>query len=295
MSIEADNVVASHPDLLWYENGQCALGGGLLDLFTRIDRMFVSWARRVDAREYSFPALLPASALARIDYFHSFPHLVTFASVLDADEENLRRFADGAPSSAGGEVRLTRLAPVHDVLTPAACYHCYVLLRDQALSAPAFLTTRSICSRRESWYAPLERQWTFSMREIVCVGTEVEVRRFLARMERQAAAFLEKVDLGVSWQAATDPFFDPSRNPRWVFQKTEPVKREMVYRDRLAIGSVNLHRDFFGEAFGIRRNDESAWSGCIAFGLERWLFAFLDRFGPREADWPLAALAGETT
>jgi hypothetical protein len=64
------------------------------------------------------------------------------------------------------------------------------------------------------------------------------------------------------------------------------VKTEMVFGGSLAIGSVNLHRDYFGEAFEIRREGRDAWSGCIAFGVERWLHAILTRFGPEPAGWP---------
>jgi len=36
----------------------------------------------------------------------------------------------------------------------------------------------------------------------------------------------------------------------------------------------------------MRRNGEAAFSGCVAFGVERWLYAFLSRFGPDERSWP---------
>jgi hypothetical protein len=61
----------------------------------------------------------------------------------------------------------------------------------------------------------------------------------------------------------------------------------MVFREGLAIGSVNFHRNYFGEAFGISREGKEAFSGCVAFGIERWIYAWLTRFGPRAKDWPL--------
>jgi hypothetical protein len=60
----------------------------------------------------------------------------------------------------------------------------------------------------------------------------------------------------------------------------------MVFQGRLAIGSVNFHRNYFGEAFEISRDGREAFSGCVAFGLERWIYAFLERFGMNESDWP---------
>ena len=66
----------------------------------------------------------------------------------------------------------------------------------------------------------------------------------------------------------------------------DPVKTEMVFSGELAIGSINSHRSFFGETFGISRGDSPAFSGCVAFGLERWLYALLARFGPDPQRWP---------
>ena len=60
----------------------------------------------------------------------------------------------------------------------------------------------------------------------------------------------------------------------------------MVFADHLAIGSVNFHRNYFGEAFGITRDGQEAYSGCVAFGVERWLYAWLAHFGTDEAGWP---------
>ena len=62
-------------------------------------------------------------------------------------------------------------------------------------------------------------------------------------------------------------------------QKLFPQKEEMVYGRSLAIASLNFHRNFFGERCGIRTADgEPAFTGCVAFGIERWLHALLERF-----------------
>lgn len=278
-----------HPDCLWYPNGQTGLRGSLLELFRKVDALFSGWGRESEAGEYVFPTFIPAAELAKLDYFRSFPHLVTFPAVLDAEPANLQRFARSPlrPASSGdGALRLTELAPVRDVLTPAACYHFYIRFQGEALDEPRVVTTRASCFRREERYSPLERQWNFSMREIVCIGSREEVKQFLAGYRERVDAFFRSIDLPIDWQAATDPFFDPTRNPKYVMQKLDPVKTEMVFKKRLAIGSINFHQSTFGEAFRIRRNGEAAFSGCVAFGIERWLFALLSRFGWDERHWP---------
>src|SRR5262249_31180446 len=116
----------SIPGLRWMENGQCSLSGNLLELERSLERVFLGWAAEERAAEHRSPTSLPAKELGKLDYFRSFAHLVTFPVALDAEKENLESFVRGEPLSKDGEIRLTRAAPIQDVLTPAACYHFYV-------------------------------------------------------------------------------------------------------------------------------------------------------------------------
>jgi seryl-tRNA synthetase len=258
----------------------------MLELYRNLDQLFLSWAGEAGAAEFLFPTFIPARELAKLDYFRSFPHLVTFPVTLDSDEENLKRFTEGEPMDSTETIHLSAQAPIKDVLTPAACYHFYVQFQGESLDAPRYVTTRATCFRRESHYLPLERQWSFSMREIVCIGTADEVKTFLKEHQNEIDRFLKAAALSVEWKTATDPFFNPSSNPKYLLQKLDPVKTEMVYRTGLAIGSINFHRNYFGEAFKISREGKEAFSGCVAFGIERWMYAFLNQFGTDESDWP---------
>ncbi len=282
-----DVVPGIFPGLLWYPGGHCAFSAPLIRLYERLDRLFAGWAAQCAAEEYQFPPTLPAEALDRIHYFESFPHLATFPVTLDDEPSNLRGFSTANSGAGHNSLSLTKIVPPREVLAPAACYHFYHNLRDTRCAAPRYLTTRASCFRRESHYAPLERQWSFTMREIVCIGTAEEVREFLTTKQEELTSFFRRHDLPVAWRNATDPFFDPSRSPRYWAQRLDPVKSEMVFADHLAIGSANFHRNYFGEAFDIRRDAEPAFSGCIAFGIERWMYAWLTHFGPDERNWPL--------
>jgi seryl-tRNA synthetase len=282
LQFEAALIDAGSP----YGNGHVALSGPLLKLFRDLDAVFLRWAADAGAQEYQFPSAIPAHALNRIGYFKSFPQHLSLPAYLEGDDANLGEFAEGTPMGEDGALHLTRLGPVRDVLTPAACYHFYLNFQGQALDDARVVTTRATCFRREKYFAPLRRQWSFSMREIVCIGTAAEVTRFLDERRGVVERFFEAVGLPISWDGATDPFFNPSRNPKYLAQKLDPVKTEMVFGGSLAIGSVNFHRNYFGEAFGISRDGEEAYSGCVAFGLDRWLAAFLEHFGEDPAHWP---------
>lgn len=271
-----------------YGNGHSALHGARLKLFQDLDRMFLTWAAQANAIEYQFPSMIPARELNKIGYFKSFPHHFTFPGSLDGEQKNLADFVSRDSLDADGRLQLANCAcaPVEDVLTPAACYHFYANFQGEALTAPRYVTTRATCYRKETHYEPLRRQWSFSMREIVCIGTSAEVTAFLDTRRAAVAALFNDIGLPINWDGATDPFFNPAGNPKYLAQKLDPVKTEMVFGGDLAIGSVNFHRNYFGEAFKISRDGEDAYSGCIAFGLDRWIAAITTHFGDDPANWP---------
>ena len=271
--------------LRWLDNGQAVLSGELLVLADRLDHAFARVAAQCGAQDHRFGAFVSAADLQRVDYFGSFPHLATFAASLDPDEANLAAFAAGDPVAADGAVRLTKLEPVRDVLTPAACYHVYPYLAGAEMDEPHYVTTRNTCYRRESHYQPLRRQWAFTMREVVCLGTAAEVGALLERTRALVDALAAALALPVAWETATDPFFQPSRNPAYLAQRVNPTKHELVVGG-LAIASANLHQDHFGAAFGIMRDGTPAFSGCVAFGIERWLHAVITVHGDDPAGWP---------
>ena len=256
------------------DNGQVVLSGNALTLEKQLDHRFLQWAQSFGAKDYRFPSCIPAAALARIDYFQSFPHLATFPCCVARDVNSLRNFSH-RNTGAEKSVELDDMAPLNDVLTPAACYHVYVEIEGQSFDGPKYFTTRATCFRAEDRYEPLQRQWSFDMREIVCVGTAGEVQRFLAAATKIIDEWVHSLPLSLTWKTATDPFFEPRKSAKYLFQSVEPVKHELVFDDRLAIASTNFHRNHFGDAFDISRQGESAYSGCVAFGLERWVSACL--------------------
>ncbi len=289
MTSVTDTATELIPDSLglgWMENGQSVLSGPVLHLFDALDRAFLRMAGVWDATEYRFPTLIAARELHRIDYFRSFPHMATFAVCLDPDDDNVGAFVDGPVLDPADGLALTKARPITEVLTPAACYHLYIHLQGSRLDAPRYLTTRNTCFRKEEWFAPLQRQWSFSMREIVAMGTRDEVQQFLDRTRALVDRLFSALDLPFAWETATDPFFRPASNLKHLAQRLNPTKLEAVFDGRLAIASVNLHQDHFGGTYEISRESEDAYSGCVAFGLERWVHAFIHHFGPDPECWP---------
>lgn len=272
--------------LSWAPDGNAGLGGALLEAFHALDRQFAGWAKEAGADHYRFSDLIPIDALRRIGYLGSFPHLVTFAAPLADDDTQRSAFVAEERAGRSGPVDSSLLAPAAHVLAPAACFPVYSLLQGCELARSKVVTVCGTCYRNESSYAPLQRQRSFTMREIVCIGSGDEVESFLAGMATRSERFANALGLSVAWTQATDPFFDPVGDPRHLAQDLEPLKTELHYRGALALCSANMHGNFFTEAHAIRRDGGDAMSGCIAYGLERWLYALLDTYGPDCRDWP---------
>jgi hypothetical protein len=275
----------------FHERGHVTCWGPSLALSRRLDALFLDWASAWRAEEFCFPPFMSARDLGRTDYFNSFQHLATFPVSLPAEEATLAAFGE-RNQEVECELALGPTAAVQEVLTPAACYHVYAHLQGAALAEPRYVTTKCTCYRREAEYRALERQWSFTMREIVCVADAATVKEFLAAMQARLTSFFDAMKLPISFEPATDPFFRGRKHPKHFAQQLDPVKFEMIFAGRLAIGSINFHRNYFGEAFDIRQQGAAAFSGCVAFGVERWMHAVVSCFGADPANWPVPFALG---
>ena len=277
------NAILRHRGVTSSSEGFVGLSPQLHALSDSIDRHFLQLASRFGAAQQTFSPLLPVDELRRLDYFSAFPHLVFFPASAARDQGTLEQFAAANAAGTTGALAIGKIAPVQWVLAPAACYAVYIDLQDQVLPAPAHrLTVRGTCFRAETSFAPLVRQPSFSMREIVHIGTAASVREFLREARDAACALAASWGLSPAIEPASDPFFDPARSPRYLHARLFPSKHEFVV-DGIALGSLNDHRNFFGEAFAIEVEGQAAHTACLAFGIERWLHALLQRYGSAEA------------
>ena len=234
------------------------------------------------------PGAVALSTLARARYFESFPQWLTLAAHLREDAASLERVARAAdPARAACDV----CAPADAALPPAVCYHVYAALADRVLSTTAYASAEGTCWRHEGdGLRPLARGWAFTMRECVAVGDEAVVGAFRARGLEHARTLAAALALDATLEEATDPFFRPTARGRELLQRLKGLKQELrlpVGDGSVAAASFNLHERFFGDAFDIRLGDGSpAASACVAYGIERWLLAFLAAHGTSARDWP---------
>ena len=288
----ADGVVAAlraRGELWDVAPGIVGLRGNVLALLHRIEHE-ISLLAQLDApEEWSAPPALAMRTLERAEYFASFPFWLTAASHLPDDEPTLEQIATASDAVSAARDAL-RASPV--AMPPALCYHVYERLAGRRLTTTRLITLSGTCWRHEgARLAPLERQWAFTMRELVCLGTADDVEDFRQRGMRAAGLLATRLDLDAGFLVATDPFFAPTARGKAVLQRVKALKHELalpIGGDRsTAAASFNNHERFFGERFSITlESGEPASSACVAFGLERWLLAFLVAHGIDRVAWP---------
>ncbi len=267
------------PDALFRSsNGLRSLGPQAVALFRALDEQFLRWANACGAVEKHYPVLMRVEDLARFDYFYNFPHIaVCGCGIRHAEQERYAKSSD--PVS---EIPARDLTAADHVLAPAACYNIYLDYEGAALDTDLKVTTIAQCHRNETHYDGLARLRGFSMREIVCVGSAEGVKRHVLSLKQTVSRFVDAIGLPVAVEVASDPFFDRA-SERAVLSRVFPTKEELQYGGEVAIASFNFHRNFFGERCGITFGGEPAFSGCVAFGVERWIHALVDYFGDAEA------------
>lgn len=268
--------------------GLLGLRGDALRLLHAIEELLARLAADEQCPEWRLPPGITLETLDRACYFESFPQWLTAAGHLGDDPdvlESVARSRDPAGAAAWA------VRPAECALAPALCYHTYARLAGATVE-DVRMTAHGTCWRHEGdRMSPLERGWAFTMRELVHVGSPSRVDAFRRRGMEIAAALARSLGLEAEIVEATDPFFAPTARGRELLQRVKSLKHELVLPigdgRTVAAASFNDHERFFGDAFDIRLPDATAAaSGCVAFGVERWLLAFLVAHGPDAEAWP---------
>jgi seryl-tRNA synthetase len=275
--------------------GLTAVSGAPLALMEYFDGRFRNMARENGAAEVRYPTLIPTEVIDRCGYIESFPQLMMFATRLRGDIDNYRAFTDRHAS--GGDVAsyvLEHAGPADYCLPPATCFHVYHQHEGMRLpEGRTAVTAAAKVFRHESKYEDgLERLWDFTMREIVFIGDRNYVRDRRRALMETVREFLAEHGMSGHCEVANDPFFvGADFAAKMTLQSLSESKYELrlgVEPNRtIACGSFNYHDSFFTSRFDIGAPGEGELTtGCVAFGLERFAYAFMCQHGVDPAGWP---------
>lgn len=126
------------------------------------------------------------------------------------------------------------------------------------------------------------------MREVVFLGRLDFVREQREDWMKKTLAFARELGLEAELAAANDPFFGAENRGKKLLQQVKQLKYELrvsgFSEAPVPVASFNLHEQFFTERFNIAlAGGDAAFSGCAAFGLERWAMVLVARHGLEEA------------
>ncbi len=259
-------------------DGRLALRGAAAELLEGLDGAFRELARREGAEAFHAEPVWGEDDLGRFGYGKDNPYLYR---VTHARAEQPGYWQNAVCSNVWRQ-------------------YAGLVLGD----APRVFTARGVCCRHEgNQHFSLEYLRVFTMREVVMVGSPAALLQFRERGLDLVEELAVECGLSGAYEEAGDPFFlqgeeGPSR--RAPLDLPELVKIELrlpLYDERtLACASFNVHGDFFARGFGYANENGASplWTGCIAFGLERWVWAILVQHGPDPGEWPprLRALIG---
>lgn len=280
--------------------GLFVLQGQFLRLFNHFDNHWRRLALDLGAVEQDNPGVWPVDLYHKINYLAEFPQQAILAAGVSPANADLKAVAEQYHQNRDYEtVDMARhMAPATFGLQSAVCDCCYYALRGRTDYRDTLYTTRNKVFRNEcSPTGSLDRLTSFTVRDIMCVGSRDFVMAERERMIGLARDFLAQLDLDSALASANDPFFAGEALIKAVFQNAAELKYELLARlpfsgRDLAIGSVNLHQDYFGRAFGITRPDgQPVWSGCLGIGFERLVYAVYAQFGTDTQQWPASLRA----
>jgi len=274
------------------DSGMVALSDEALFLYRYFEKTFCEIAHKAEKEncvDRLYPVMIPVDAYRKTNYLTESPQYSIFCC---NSIEDLDMLSDLNESIDKGTVSDKLSEPAY-ALSPSACFHTYLEFNKKTIKNNTTVTFTQSVFRNEGRFnfSDFGRLRDYHVREIVFLGNENYVIEMRSKVLSEAIDVMNKLGLCGKVLIASDPFVIPEMQK---FKKLQ-VMRETKYELRLnyesdktlACASFNLHGTAFTHPFSIELSGESnTVTGCVGFGLERWVLAFLSQYGINIDNWP---------
>lgn len=269
-----------------FNSGLIGLNKQAIFLFRYFDYIFKSIALSLNATEKMYPVLLPMKGYEKTGYLKTSPQYSIFCCCPNEEISELMQLSDS--------IDMKRLTDPQEALSPAACFHTYLEYTDKQLPEPILITFIQNVFRNEGRFnwSDFGRLKDYHVREIVFIGSTDYVVDMREKILSRTIEILKELGIYSSISIATDPFIVPKMQKFKKLQLQDATKFELRLSyskdQQISCASFNLHGTAFSHPFNISVNgiDETV-TGCVGFGIERWVLAFLCQFGIEPDKWPL--------
>lgn len=237
-------------------------------LFNFLDKSFLNFIIEYDYDEYRIPAMINGDILRKCGYFSSFPQQLTVASFVDEKYyEKIHQEND---------IKTEYLIKSDKYLTPSACLHFYPMLEGTTIYEKIITTCARVYRYESEKMNNSTRLWDFTVREIVFIGSKQYVEEKLNILMQKALDFAKTITSNAVIKDANDHFYPSRRNEvKKKMQQTNSLKKELIIpisNENVSVASFNFHNYHFSKTFNFDNNGTIV-SGCVGFGIERWLAA----------------------
>lgn len=282
-------------DVVRVDDGMFSFQGTFLRVLKACQQYALEVAQRHNAVEQDHPVLWPVDLYQKINYFSEFPQQVILCAPVENEFTARDQFAQQySKEQSYNQVSMkTHFSGATYGLQCAVCDICYYNMRGAREHENTVYTTVNKVFRNESSATgSLDRLTNFTVRDVMFVGDEQFVLMYRQKMLEEAQDLLARLNLDSKIETADDPFFSNDSVVKNLFQNASELKHELLVKlnysnSYMAVGSVNLHLDFFGQAFDIQGAEEKpVYSGCFGIGFERLAYALYCQYGPSVEKWP---------
>ncbi|GBF75032.1 amino acid--ACP ligase [Paenibacillus sp. 598K] len=258
--------------------------GAALAIFEAVDARLARLADGYASERRRYSASISLETMEKCNYVSYFPQNLYMISEIPHQYDALQQI------KATGDYRQhARLG--ERALTPAVCFHCYEEFSDSIVDQPVVISSAGHCFRHEAtWRKSSYRLKEFQMREIVYLGDEQTVSELRSAIMTEVWTLFCELGLTGRIETAADPFYYPQDNPMAFHQIMAEMKYELVAQtgdEQFSIASFNHVHDSLTRQFRITdRSRQPVHSGCVAFGVDRWVYLLLCEYGPDLDEWP---------
>lgn len=236
--------------------------------YDRLDKIFISFLDGYEYDSYHIPGMIGEECLKKCGYIGSFPQQLTIPVHLN------RAKIDHVIKEES--IKEENIQTEKMYMSPSACLHFYPLLENQQIERKIMTTLTQVYRFEERGFNTGLRLWEFNVREIVFIGTAEYVEKMLNMMSEKALKFSHNIDPDAFIKTSNDFFYPNRKNElKCLIQKKNRLKRELIMHingEEVAVASFNNHNNHFSKAFKFD-GDGSIVSGCVGFGMERWVSA----------------------
>ncbi|WP_152656275.1 hypothetical protein [Oceanobacillus sp. CFH 90083] len=249
-----------------------------------LDSFFHEIAEKYGAKIREFPITLDFNNLIKNKYHFHFPQHIYSLSTFKRDKKVIETFKKSGLDFPDNE----DLEQEKSILRPCLCYHAYQEL-ENFVGSHAIYTSSGKCFRNEvPTFLNHFRHNEFFMREIIFVGSSEFTQQLRNEMIEEIWGIFCEIGMPGCIKNAEDPFFLNDDILKQHYQLLTNAKFELLYVSstgvEVAITSFNYLEDYLCRQYNIYNNgkEEFLHSGCIAFGLDRWVTALFELFGEKK-------------